>query len=268
MMCSTEDCKGILFARGLCQACYTRLRRNGTIERRYVKNSGVCSKSDCGLPSFSKNLCKKHYDRQRHPLSVVWRLLRSRNAGAYPPEWNRFEVFIATVGDRPSDKHQLRRKNATLPWSLTNWEWLEPIVVPDRYSPGQRSIYERSWRFKKRYGITVEDYDRMLAEQGGLCATCRRPSTQVHAKSGKLRDLAVDHDHKTNAVRGLLCTDCNVVLGLVEDNPDRLRVLIDYLERHQSPRVVPGMTLLATLPDGLGNVTALRFQDGALVSAE
>lgn len=54
---------------------------------------------------------------------------------------------------------------------------------------------------RKQLGLTIEDYDRMLAEQGGVCAICGNPP--------KARRLDVDHDHRTGAVRGLLCHRCN-----------------------------------------------------------
>lgn len=62
----------------------------------------------------------------------------------------------------------------------------------------------RESKYKRVYGITIEDYDRMLEEQGGLCAICRNPPITYR--------LAVDHDHDTGAVRGLLCPPCNRAL--------------------------------------------------------
>jgi len=70
---------------------------------------------------------------------------------------------------------------------------------------------ERDRQYRLRYGITLADYDRMLAEQGGKCLICER------GKSGsKNQAFAVDHDHKTGAVRGLLCIKCNSALGWYE----------------------------------------------------
>ena len=105
----------------------------------------------------------------------------------------------------------------------------------------------------------------MLAEQDGKCANCRRPPEQVHRKSGKVRDLAVDHCHETKAVRGLLCTDCNMAIGLLRDDPALLRAAADYLDRH-SPKRVEGFRHVATLPEGMGNITGLREKNGALVA--
>jgi hypothetical protein len=73
------------------------------------------------------------------------------------------------------------------------------------------------------YGLTPEEYDRLLAFQGGACAICQNiPRT---------KRLAVDHDHKSGAVRGLLCRSCNYkVLGGVKDSVDTLQRAITYLQ--------------------------------------
>ena len=75
------------------------------------------------------------------------------------------------------------------------------------------------------YGLTVEAYEALLAAQGGVCAICRRPP----AADGRQKRLHVDHDHATDAVRGLLCSNCNTALGLLDDDVDRIAAAIFYL---------------------------------------
>lgn len=91
--------------------------------------------------------------------------------------------------------------------------------------------YKSAWRLKKFYGITLEDYQRMWDEQLGLCAICGQPEKAVAHQTKKPRRLAVDHCHKTNKVRGLLCYNCNHGMGEMGDDPDRLRAAAEYLER-------------------------------------
>jgi len=74
------------------------------------------------------------------------------------------------------------------------------------------------------FGLTKEQYDALLAAQGGHCATCDRTS------SGPGRRLAVDHDHKTGLVRGLLCNVCNRTLGMIERETGTIRPLLAYLD--------------------------------------
>lgn len=91
----------------------------------------------------------------------------------------------------------------------------------------------RRWHFKKKFGITVEQYDQMLANQGGLFALCRTDRRTINTH-GTLRKLAIDHDHETGRVRALLCETCNRGLGLMRDDPALLRAGATYIERHKS----------------------------------
>ena len=90
----------------------------------------------------------------------------------------------------------------------------------------QVRCYDRNQHLEGTYGITLEKYNEILDAQGGSCAGC--DATEYNSNS---YNLAVDHDHETDKVRGLLCLQCNRILGLAKDNPDLLRRLADYLER-------------------------------------
>lgn len=93
-----------------------------------------------------------------------------------------------------------------------------------RANPGKTAISLRRSRLKAKYGLTEEDYARMLETQNDRCAICGKP--QIDSKDGRFH---VDHDHKTGRVRGLLCDRCNVGLGSFEDNPQRLVLAARYL---------------------------------------
>ena len=76
-----------------------------------------------------------------------------------------------------------------------------------------------------KFGLTKEQYNQKVELQLGGCAICKqRCETRTN--------LAVDHDHKTNAVRDLLCHRCNTVLGMVNDDELLLFDMMDYLKRH------------------------------------
>ena len=77
------------------------------------------------------------------------------------------------------------------------------------------------------YGISKEQYFRLLEEQKGLCAICGRPPKEI----GRKKNLHVDHNHEDDSPRGLLCHACNLAIGLVEENLDVLRAMILYLEK-------------------------------------
>jgi hypothetical protein len=99
----------------------------------------------------------------------------------------------------------------------------------------RREIARRYWDKRRdadresRYGITGDQYRALLQEQGGCCGICG--TTENYA----LKDMCVDHDHKTGAVRGLLCTRCNTSLGGFQDRPEVLEAAIEYLRRSQRP---------------------------------
>jgi len=75
------------------------------------------------------------------------------------------------------------------------------------------------------YGVTPEQYAALLARQEGRCAIC-----QTDQPGGK-GSWHVDHDHATGGVRGLLCSQCNLMLGHARDDPARLRAALEYLSR-------------------------------------
>jgi hypothetical protein len=76
---------------------------------------------------------------------------------------------------------------------------------------------------RKHYGITKTDFDNMMKKQNSLCLGCKR--NHIDLKKG----LCVDHDHITGKVRGLLCNDCNTILGMAKDNVEVLQALAVYL---------------------------------------
>jgi len=86
-----------------------------------------------------------------------------------------------------------------------------------------------SYHLKRKFNISVDDYNILLSKQAGICAICLKPEIVVDPRTGEIRRLAVDHDHVTGEIRGLLCTNCNLMIGCSFDNPEMLRRAIDYL---------------------------------------
>jgi recombination endonuclease VII len=80
---------------------------------------------------------------------------------------------------------------------------------------------QRKVQLKFDYNMSLEQYDALLARQGGVCAICRIRSE---------RPLCVDHCHRTDRIRGLLCRTCNSGLGFFNDDPALLRAATAYLE--------------------------------------
>jgi len=120
----------------------------------------------------------------------------------------------------------------------------DSFMLPRRYdhrTKEGRSEYMAEYRSTRRrhlsdkerertFGITPERYAEMVAEQNGLCAICGKPECET--RNGKVKALAVDHDHESGRIRGLLCVACNTGLGKLGDDPVVLRKAADYVERH------------------------------------
>lgn len=79
------------------------------------------------------------------------------------------------------------------------------------------------YRLKRKYGISIEERDRLIESQNGLCAICK--ST---CRTGN--KLSVDHSHVTGKVRGMLCANCNLGLGSFMDSISSLKSAVEYLE--------------------------------------
>ncbi|MCK9154521.1 MAG: endonuclease domain-containing protein [Paludibacteraceae bacterium] len=88
----------------------------------------------------------------------------------------------------------------------------------------QRKEQAKNRNLLIKYGISLEMYNEMLEKQDGKCAVCGKTTTE----NGKC--LAVDHDHKTGKIRGLLCNNCNVSVGFLQDNPELALVIHEYLK--------------------------------------
>ena len=252
-------------SRGLCAACYYREKRNGSLE--YVKIRKPCAVDGCAELSAAKGFCDKHYRRftkegsptsertekwghsHDHPLYDRWRWIRKRRPIEVDPTWrDDFWQFARDVGEPPSPRHRLVRIDNSQAHGPRNFAWREPkteIVGVDNKTRAERMRAYRlseprimqNLALKKHYGITIDEYETMLAAQDGLCAICRMPErSRSAAKDGRVRRLAVDHCHDRRHVRGLLCSPCNTILGLSNDDPRILHSAIAYLEQYAAKK--------------------------------
>jgi len=85
--------------------------------------------------------------------------------------------------------------------------------------------YKRKEYFRRKFGIEIFQYDELFKKQKGRCAICKKPQSEFKRK------FALDHCHKTNKIRGLLCTNCNTGIGFLNDNIDNLKNAIQYLRK-------------------------------------
>lgn len=96
----------------------------------------------------------------------------------------------------------------------------------------RETLNERSRKhhLRTKYGLTLEEFEVILQQQGGVCAICHRPP------NGRVLD--VDHNHKTGQIRGLLCLSCNAGIGSLGDSPEMLKRATAYLQQADKCSVV------------------------------
>jgi Recombination endonuclease VII len=109
----------------------------------------------------------------------------------------------------------------------------------DKYNSHKRTSGKKTYRttgkalsLRWKHGLSLEDYNKMLKEQNGVCAICSRPEWMT--VKGTLRQLAVDHRHITNKIRALLCGSCNKALGLLQENPIVIQSMLNYINKHNT----------------------------------
>jgi len=91
----------------------------------------------------------------------------------------------------------------------------------------------REYKLKLYYGITLKEYENLLKKQDELCAICKEEERTIDGRTGLIKRLAVDHNHKTGKVRGLLCNRCNRVIGYLGESNDLIEKIEKYLKFYE-----------------------------------
>ncbi|CAB4217019.1 Recombination endonuclease VII [uncultured Caudovirales phage] len=221
-MCIVIGCENEIVAKGMCDMHYRRFKRHGNLEQTRPADWG---------------------SREKHPLYSSWAWLRRSKKDYLCIEWQKdFWKFVQDVGDRPENS-KLVRIDLEKDLSPTNFMWKENLLTTK--GDGGRNAYQRAHRLvnpdcyknielKKSFGITLEEYRKKQEEQSNVCAICGNPEVDVDKKAGRVRGLAVDHNHTTGQVRGLLCRGCNQGIGNFQEDLQRLKNAVSYLERHEN----------------------------------
>jgi len=228
--CKIQECSKSIHAKGMCEMHYRQVLRG--------------SKITSGRPNDWGS-------REKHPLySHYSQIRRNSTKAVLCDEWKSdFWVFVRDVGSRPSKEHMLMRLDDSKPYSKDNFYWHEKVVLKikgeserayaRRYARAHRALNPekyRSYNLKRNYGISLEDYNKLLVMQKGGCAICGQPEKAIDPKTQKPRSLAVDHCRESGLIRGLLCSGCNMILGNAKDSIELLEEAIEYLGFHHLVR--------------------------------
>lgn len=131
-----------------------------------------------------------------------------------------------------------KRRSRCKPCCITHtkeWRKLNPRKTIERTMEWQQRnkdkvrVKSQAYLLKKKFNLTVEEYNLKLSQQGEVCAICK-----CKCKSG--RNLAVDHNHKTGENRGLLCGNCNIALGHLQENTELLISMIKYIQLYEKSK--------------------------------
>lgn len=194
--------------------------------RSYVR----CAAPDCPDPTrphSARGFCRQCYYRVYAPTQVAvckecgqQKHLQAKGkcAACYKRTTSRPNVVCSACGET-------REHAAKGMCSICYMRTKAPGYVAQRRAKWhatpmpERQKRNRTSNLKYKYGLTHDQHAEMLEAQGGTCAVCPAPASHV------------DHCHTTGKVRGLLCRACNVTLGNMQDDPERLRRAAEYLIR-------------------------------------
>lgn len=127
-----------------------------------------------------------------------------------------------------SDDAKLRKRAAALKYSRS----LKGLAARARFKAKVGAAYWADHHLLTKYGLTRDQWESLLEQQRGVCAICATEFTSIPC---------VDHDHETSAIRRLLCSGCNLILGLAGDDPEVLESAARYLRENRvalQPEVV------------------------------
>lgn len=258
-------------ARGLCRTCYGRWQKGGTVAYIRPLKSRTCSVEGCQNRVHGQGLCNKHLLRLRrtgtveegrqythlvrdpdelkttHDLYPVWaEFVRKKNPRLVVEAWKDFDTFIVQVAPRPGRRFRIYGIDRDTPIGPDNYIWKEASIekLPDesqqdyakRQQRAHREMYPGQYKdsnLRRSFGpdFGFDAYDAMHQAQHGKCAICG--NAEKEQRDGVIKHLAVDHDHRTGAIRELLCTACNKGLGHFDDDTDRMTKAIAYLRKHK-----------------------------------
>jgi len=198
------------------------------------KEHDTCTMEGCGRPHKARGYCQTHYMQFKRGLAPVGPI-RSR-VSVKPDECAEDGCAepVKAKGLCKAHYQRLLRHGHTMYRDRKTAAKPCDIAACDNHSYAKglchaHYIKQRKW---SSFGVDATRYQEMLREQKGVCAICGKPERAPDKASGKTRDMAIDHNHETGAIRQLLCSNCNRALGRFRDDPALLDAAMAYLHKH------------------------------------
>lgn len=253
--CFLDGCTSPRKARGLCESHYYRAKRAGTLDQLAPSPPHPCRACGERIPSgrrwgalYCSTECKQSASDAAARASTEARRANRVGACQWCKEpltdkridakfcstrcgtaWHNHQVALSTERARLAARKPCEICGSVIPTKRRRDATYCSDLCKKR---SQRSVSPRSRRadfianLRVKYGLTLEEYEAMLAKQGGKCAICCTSEWP-----GRHNRPHVDHCHTTGRVRGILCTSCNSGLGRFRDRIDLLEAAIVYLGR-------------------------------------
>ena len=171
----------------------------------------------------------KTKDPERYLAQSKKTCQRHKEKYANDPEYRAKQLQKAKdYAEKNKDKRRARRQNS-----------IKEQTTAKAYSRSNEvRRRSRNKALVAKYGITIDEFERMEVNQNGVCAICQTKPEINDRWSSLTHNLRVDHDHTTGKVRALLCLNCNTALGHFRDDVRLLQKAVLYLECHEASPII------------------------------
>lgn len=172
-------------------------------------------------PEYSK----KWYDENKEKIKACSKKYRKKNKEKIKWKRKKYNQKHKDKIKEYNKKYQKKHKEK-IKWKKKKYN--------QEHKGERKAYYEKSKDKRKEaylnrvYNLNIKDYDKILKQQGGVCAICRKKET--NKRNGKTICLSVDHCHQTGEVRGLLCIKCNIIIGNLKEDISLFYKCIKYLK--------------------------------------
>lgn len=223
-LCSIDGCNKKVRSGSICEIHWWRYKKYNSYELPI--KSKICKIETCeNLKDRKYNICSMHRSRKSKYKSYELPKKKKLPEGIAMICINHGErTNEQTIINKPGKKIYIRCKECK---EITRQKFLKKnpnyIAIRNFYFIGKG---------ENRIKINIKDYQIWHELQNGLCKICNQPETYKtdNNKHKKIKRLSIDHCHKTNKIRGLLCQNCNTSLGGFKDSIDILQAAINYLK--------------------------------------
>lgn len=192
-------------------------RAHGTLPG--YRSGCKCAECKAAWATYMREWSAKNRDKERQRAAARWRNQTPEQRAARNAWLREYMANNPEQRAKALERQRERRKDPEYRRAVN-----EKLYINWQRDPSRRALAYRKHMLKKKYGLTLAQFEAMLETQGGTCAICEREQIGMN--------LHVDHCHQTGRVRGLLCSPCNTAIGQFGDDPDRLVAAMQYLIKH------------------------------------